>query len=85
MKTQRGVSVLAALASVLMVACLVAAAIGAWKLGWFVEEKNTDQKVRIINHNSGTQTAWMDEVQKTIIVYNHSHFCLRSPYRPSNG
>lgn len=67
MKTQRGASPLEVLGSILIVAgVLVVAAVGLWKFGWFVEEKNTDQRVRIINHNSGTQTAWMDEVQKTI-------------------
>lgn len=56
--------------AVLGVILLTAAlAVGAWQLGWFVEEKNTDRQVHIDNRNTGTQTAWRDEAVKTVADY----------------
>lgn len=44
------------------VAIAATLAVGIWRLGWFIEEKNTEQRVHIINKSPGTQTAWHDEV-----------------------
>lgn len=59
-------SILLGLFAVIVIAVL---AIGTWQLGWFVAEKDTDRQVQIDNRNKGTQTAWHDEVVKTIADY----------------
>lgn len=55
--------------AVVALAALVGLSIGAWQLGWFVNEKNVDRQVHIDNRNKGTQTAWRDEAVKTIADY----------------
>lgn len=65
MKNERG-SIGDVAVAILIVIAVVVVAVGVWHLGWFVKEKDTDKKVLIVNHNTGTQTAWMDEVEKTI-------------------
>lgn len=59
-------SVLATVTFLLLTAIL---AIGAWQLGWFVEEKNVDRRVGIDNRNKGTQTAWRDEALNAVSDY----------------
>lgn len=56
----------ALLGAVAAVVLAIALAVGAWQLGWFVKSKNVDRQVQIDNRNVGTQTAWRDEVVKTI-------------------
>lgn len=71
MKNQRGSSTLGAIAAtILITVVLVVAVVGVWRLGWFVKEKNTDKQVEINNHNTGTQTAWQDEVLKSIAEFD---------------
>jgi FtsZ-interacting cell division protein ZipA len=48
------------------IAILVVLAVGAWRLGWFVKEKNTEKQVQVDNHQKGTQTAWYDEAVDAI-------------------
>jgi hypothetical protein len=45
---------------------LIALGIAAWQLGWFVEEKNVEQRTRIDNTRSGVQDAWRSEAIRTI-------------------
>lgn len=45
---------------------LIVLGIAAWQLGWFVEEKNVEQRTRIDNTRTGTQDAWRSEAIRTI-------------------
>lgn len=40
--------------------------VGGWQLGWWLNAKNTDRKVRIQNQNVGTQSAWQQQVTEDI-------------------
>lgn len=69
-KSERGETVLGGVA-IIIVAVLLFVGIGVagWQFGWWLEAKNTDRQVNIDNRNKGTQTAWHDEVVKTIADY----------------
>lgn len=48
------------------VVVILAASLIGWQVGWWFKAENTDRQVAIDNSNKGTQTAWHDEVIKTI-------------------
>lgn len=63
-------AVAAALAVVVAVVAIAVLAIGTWQLDWFVKEKDTNRQVHIDNRNTGTQTAWHDQVVSDIRDFN---------------
>jgi hypothetical protein len=52
-----------AIAAIALIAVL---AIGAWQLGWFVEEQNQNQRTRIDQQRQGAQESWQREAQRTV-------------------
>lgn len=52
-----------------IVAMLLVSLVG-WQVGWWFKAENTKRQVNIDNLNKGTQTAWHDEVVKTIADFN---------------
>ncbi len=51
--------------------CLLFGAIGVvgWQVGWWLKKENVERQVDIANNNTGTQTAWRDEVLSSIRDY----------------
>lgn len=54
------------LLAVLAVIVVVALAIGAWQLGWFVEEKNVDRQTQVNDQSQGRQQALTSKVLRDI-------------------
>ena len=54
-----------------IVAVLVISAVSliGWQVGWWFNAENVDRQVRVDNTNTGTQTAWHDEVLSSISDY----------------
>ncbi len=52
-----------------IIAMLLVSLVG-WQVGWWFKAENTKRQVNIDNLNKGTQTAWHDEVVKTIADYD---------------
>lgn len=48
-----------------IVAAIAVALIG-WQVGWWFKAENVERQVRVDNTNTGTQTAWRDEVLSSI-------------------
>ncbi len=40
--------------------------VAGWQFGWWLQEKNVDREVHIVNRNTGVQTAWRDEARNTV-------------------
>lgn len=40
--------------------------VGGYQLGWWLKAENVERQVRVDNTNTGTQTAWRDEVLSSI-------------------
>lgn len=56
-------------ATILALILVVALAVGAWHLGWFVKQADTNRNTSLRNDRVGTQTAIQDEVLSSISDY----------------
>ena len=51
---------------VVIIVLVIGLSLAGWQVGWWFKAENTERQVEIDNSQKGTQTAWRDEVNKTI-------------------
>lgn len=40
--------------------------VAGWQFDWWLQGKNVDKQVHIVNRNKGVQTAWRDEARNAV-------------------